>query len=145
MGQERDIYPSCGSTQPDGKGIHRKQKPKEEGFLRLDEGGGVFIAEGGGMQGRSLLSLSLPHALQTKPHTEEKKEHGRKPLRQMRGENCRKPPPCKKKQLHHEKGFYREQKKGGRAKADAAQTIGKTDAQRIQTEGKRQQERKKHG
>ena len=63
----------------------------------------------------------------------------------MRGENCRKPPPCKKKQLHHEKGFYREQKKGGRAKADAAQTIGKTDAQRIQTEGKRQQERKKHG
>ena len=97
------------------------------------------------MQGRSLRPLSLPHALQTKPHTEEKKEHGRKPLRQMRGEDCRKPPPCKKKQLHHEKGFYREQKKGGRAKTDAAQTIGKTDAQRIQTEGKRQQERKKHG
>lgn len=59
-GQERDIYPSCGSTQPDGKGIHRKQKPKEEGFLRLDEGGGVFIAEGGECRGEVSFRFPCP-------------------------------------------------------------------------------------
>ncbi|MFR5717289.1 MAG: hypothetical protein ACLUD9_00755 [Anaerotignum faecicola] len=37
----------------------------------------------------------MPHALQTKPHTEEKKEHGRK-ARQMRGKTAASRRPAKR-------------------------------------------------
>ena len=115
------IYPSCGSTQPDGKGIHRKQKTKEKGFRGSMREEAFLSQREGGMQGRGLLPLSLPHALQTKLHTPKKRRSmGENCSAECAGKTAASRRPAKKKQLHHEKGFYREQKKGGQAKGCCA-------------------------